>query len=363
VVGQTIADIPVLPAGSGLSCAAPVQIPKTGTLRIVNGTLAQSFASGCGQSSAVTQGTWLSLPFDGPVISATIETSGSTRYVVAQDGCGATTLPATCAYATVSGPLSRDARIFVVDPYSASNDTYVGITRASLGVGALCDPTSTTITCATNRCWDNGVGEFRCAATACSDDVDNDGDGKVDFPADPGCSSYEGDDETDPAPLPACADGFDNDGNGLIDAADSSCPAASANSEGFCRGSSVAADLTGVSLPITVTGTTVGSAAFTDNWCSFGASPGRAYKWVAPETGRYRIDTRTWGFQAQFNIWKNAACPGNPPICASGGESMHAEFDAAAGEVVAIVAHGYYGSTYPYYVSAGPYMLTLSRVR
>jgi len=35
-------------------------------------------------------------------------------------------------------------------------------------------------------------------AAQCGDGVDNDGDGAVDFPADPGCSSTEDDDETDP---------------------------------------------------------------------------------------------------------------------------------------------------------------------
>jgi len=361
-IGQTAADIPVLAAGSGLSCTAPVQLPPTGTLRIVQGTLAQSFPNGCGQSTAITQGTWLALPFDGPVISATIATSGTQTYVVAQDGCPAATLPGTCAYTAVTGPLSRDARLFVVYANAGGNPTYLGIVRATLGVGALCDPSSTTITCATNRCWDNGVGEFRCAATACSDGVDNDGNGKIDYPADPGCSSYADDDESPPASPPTCSDGIDNDLNGLTDYPnDVSCPSASASTEGFCRGSSVAADLTGMALPLTMTGTTVGGAPFNDAWDSFGVSPGRVYRWVAPQAGHYRIDLQSWGFTAEFNVWKNPACPGNPSIYGS----TFMEFDAAAGEVVAIVAHGYYGSLYdPYgWAIAGPYMFTLTRVR
>lgn len=51
-------------------------------------------------------------------------------------------------------------------------------------------------------------------ASACSDSSDNDGDGKVDFPDDPGCSSTSDTDETDP---PACSDGSDNDTDGKID--------------------------------------------------------------------------------------------------------------------------------------------------
>lgn len=53
----------------------------------------------------------------------------------------------------------------------------------------------------------------------CSDGIDNDGDGKTDHPADPGCTSPEDDDEKNPCPVckPQCSDGKDNDGDGLID--------------------------------------------------------------------------------------------------------------------------------------------------
>ncbi|MBA3299820.1 MAG: hypothetical protein H0U24_07055 [Thermoleophilaceae bacterium] len=54
----------------------------------------------------------------------------------------------------------------------------------------------------------------------CSDGKDNDGDGKIDFPADPGCSSALDDDETDAkksATKAACEDGEDNDGDGKVD--------------------------------------------------------------------------------------------------------------------------------------------------
>lgn len=51
-------------------------------------------------------------------------------------------------------------------------------------------------------------------APVCSDSSDNDGDGKIDFGADPGCSSTSDTDETDP---PACSDGRDNDTDGKTD--------------------------------------------------------------------------------------------------------------------------------------------------
>ena len=46
----------------------------------------------------------------------------------------------------------------------------------------------------------------------CSDEVENDGDGLVDFPDDPGCKSAE-----DLSEAADCDDGIDNDGDGLVD--------------------------------------------------------------------------------------------------------------------------------------------------
>ena len=54
----------------------------------------------------------------------------------------------------------------------------------------------------------------------CYDGQDNDGDGLIDYPDDPGCSSTSDDDETDPTPEPSCGDGSCN-GNETC----SSCPA------------------------------------------------------------------------------------------------------------------------------------------
>jgi hypothetical protein len=51
------------------------------------------------------------------------------------------------------------------------------------------------------------------ARAACNDRLDNDGDGAIDYPADPGCASKTDHDETDVAapPKPQCSDGINND--------------------------------------------------------------------------------------------------------------------------------------------------------
>jgi hypothetical protein len=63
----------------------------------------------------------------------------------------------------------------------------------------------------------------------CSDTIDNDNDGLIDYPADPGCTSSDDDTEA-PNPIPIsentltlCSDGVDNDSDQKIDLADPDC--------------------------------------------------------------------------------------------------------------------------------------------
>ena len=56
----------------------------------------------------------------------------------------------------------------------------------------------------------------------CNDAVDNDADGLIDYPDDPGCSEITDNSELDP--VPECRDGLDNDNDGSVDhPADTSC--------------------------------------------------------------------------------------------------------------------------------------------
>lgn len=65
-------------------------------------------------------------------------------------------------------------------------------------------------------------------ASVCSDGVDNDSDGLIDFPNDPGCSSAADTNEVDPT---QCNDGIDNDGDGKIDLFDIGCSISTDNDE------------------------------------------------------------------------------------------------------------------------------------
>lgn len=76
---------------------------------------------------------------------------------------------------------------------------------------------------------------------ACRNGADDDGDGRIDFPRDPGCAGREDRDEADPDVLPACADDLDNDGDGQVDyPLDIGCRAASDDGEVDLCGQGVA---------------------------------------------------------------------------------------------------------------------------
>ena len=69
----------------------------------------------------------------------------------------------------------------------------------------------------------------QAAGTLCSDGIDNDGDGAVDFPAEFGCSSAADNDET--YPESQCQDRADNDHDGFTDLGDSGCVSSQDNDE------------------------------------------------------------------------------------------------------------------------------------
>ena len=84
---------------------------------------------------------------------------------------------------------------------------------------------------------------------ACQDGLDNDGDGLIDYPADPGCSGARGRKEN-----PQCNDGIDNDGDTLIDyPADPECVATWSPNEAylpFNPGCGLGVELTLVLAPL-----------------------------------------------------------------------------------------------------------------
>ena len=76
----------------------------------------------------------------------------------------------------------------------------------------------------------NGSDGDATIRTACTDGVDNDGDGLVDL-EDPGCDGPDDEDERGSLQTQACSDGADNDDDGLIDLDDPGCEDSSDDDE------------------------------------------------------------------------------------------------------------------------------------
>ncbi len=89
----------------------------------------------------------------------------------------------------------------------------------------------------------SSIDNDEATSSACSNGIDDDGDGASDWPDDPGCADLADDDETDPVPPPACANGIDDDGDGATDfPADADCYAASDDSEAVLATTAYACD-------------------------------------------------------------------------------------------------------------------------
>jgi hypothetical protein len=166
--------------------------------------------------------------------------------------------------------LNAGTYFFVVDGWSSGSGTYTVNVSGTIKDGERCDmplAESGAISClATSSCQMMG-GVKRCQPAACSDGIDNNGDGKIDYPNDPGCSSPGDPTETTvcPGPMcPVCANGIDDDGDGAADfvlgGGDFGCSAAGSMSEGFCPGEP------DVGAPITAFTTTGTLATAADNY-------------------------------------------------------------------------------------------------
>jgi PKD repeat protein len=141
----------------------------------------------------------------------------------------------------------------------------------------------------------------------CNDTIDNDGDGLIDYPTDPGCSSPADDDEYNaPAQHYTCSDSLDNDGDGLIDyPADPGCSSPYDNDESggaVPSGSPVAqagAEPSSGDKPLHVHfsgGVSGGNSPYTYRWTfgdgsssSSSRNPGHTYSRSGTYTATFRV--------------------------------------------------------------------------
>jgi len=143
--------------------------------------------------------------------------------------CMAST-PTTKASVTVQNPMTGvNYFVFVDEPTATQTGIYALTVSGHIADGQACDPANQAFTCSPRHvCVERTAGTgTHCEVAQCADGVDNDGDGKIDYPHDPGCDSFEDDDEsndtcatnpTGPGNMcPQCGNRIDDDGDGLID--------------------------------------------------------------------------------------------------------------------------------------------------
>lgn len=118
-----------------------------------------------------------------------------------------------CGHFVVSGAVSGSSR-----SVCASNDTWlvmpfdvVSNSGSTYSIAWVTESDTPT--------WVNSYVDFHqasvSASSQCSDGVDNDGDGRVDYPVDRGC--VNGADTSESPDPPECSDGLDNDADGRTD--------------------------------------------------------------------------------------------------------------------------------------------------
>ena len=214
--------------------------------------------------------------------------------------CNGTPIKCSDAAAMANTNLAAGTYFFVVDGYSTGMGAYTIEINGKIANNASCESplaVSGALTCGTGYACKGTAGARTCQPALCGDGVDNDGDGKIDYPEDPGCDSVADDTETNPAVLPVCADGTDNDADGLTDwPADYGCAAASSTTEAFCP---TEVDATSLITTSVTTGTTVGKANnFSTYTCSSSASgPEVTYALSLPvPVATLVIDTNTSPF-------------------------------------------------------------------
>ena len=180
--------------------------------------------------------------------------------------------------------------VFVDGTAMSTSGTVVLEALGRLPDGAACDPLNGAFRCNDGSLCAPAAADAGalCRKPMCSDGMDNDGDGKMDFPNEPGCQTAADDDEMDPTPLPVCADGMDNDMDGKTDfPMDTDCQSASGDSEAApCGPGIVVEDITATGMAMATTLATEMGNFMPSCSSSMNTAPERIYSYRVTAAGR-----------------------------------------------------------------------------
>jgi hypothetical protein len=203
--------------------------------------------------------------------------------------------------------------------------TYAMTISGTIAAGGSCESPlaqAGALVCSAGHACGGTVGSRTCVVSQCADGMDNDGDTKTDFPADPGCTSKEDNSEVDdcgvgnPVNCPVCANGKDDDGDTKTDfPADTSCLALGDDSEA-CTSTEPVVTITSP----TTWGDTTGATADVALACAFEiGAPDRTYRLDVPALTQLDValDTSSSSFATNFLdvAVYDATCGGTAKAC------------------------------------------------
>jgi len=372
--GDTLIDYPADPDCSSASqpvegCGVeqdPIFTITTGTVTGSTAGLHDDFTLSCGAGGGLDQVYFVVLPHMQQVRFDTEGTATDTVLGLYPSTCNGAGLGCDDDGGVSGGAslltknnLAAGAYALVVATYGSSSGPYTLHTSGTIAAGGACDgplATSGVISCGANFACISGV----CTGNlACNNGLDDDGDGDIDFPNDPGCASSTDTDETDDCPsgpnCPACSNGIDDDGDGQTDyPMDTDCSAAGGTAE-VCGAEQD--PLISMTTP-TINGTTVGASLdFSLSCGSSGSAPDRVALIDLPKLNSLHLDMMGSSYDAVLAL-KTAACGATDLACndafSAGGDLInYAPTAGIPAGTYAVVIDGY--ST-----NSGTYNLNLS---
>ena len=224
--------------------------------------------------------------------------------------CGRTAIKCSDPTAMNVTNLAAGTYYFVVDGYSTATGPYTISVSGKIQNGGSCEGVlaqSGALACGAGYACKGPMGSRTCQPGLCGDGIDNDGDGKTDFPFDPGCDSLGDDTEDNPATLPVCGNNTDDDGDALTDfPADYGCSSAVATTEAFCT---TETDPTSAITTKTTTSSTAGKTNnFASQSCISASGPDITYGLVLPvPVQSLTIDTFGSNFDTVLSV-KDTQC-------------------------------------------------------
>jgi hypothetical protein len=266
--------------------------------------------------------------------------------------CGGTAVSCSDPLSMTVNNLAAGTYYFLVDGWATGKGAFTINVSGTIANGQSCESDlalTGALTCATGYACSGATGSRTCAPAACNDGVDNDGDGKADFPLDPGCTSISDNDETDDCPggpnCPQCSNGLDDDTDGQIDyPADTSCLSASGTIERMCP---TEQDMLVPITTGTIMDTIVGAHDDHNPSCGSDGGADRLYSLTIPALKSLHIDTESSAFDTLLSLM-TATCNEPSVECddddgSSSGASLIDRTTVAAGTYV--VAVDAYSST------------------